>query len=661
MDTLKKLDILSFSNILNYLTHEEIYNLGQLNFFWREVCLKKVYYKELECDILDQMGYPKNPRSLEHDEKGNIFQKIKRINTECFNDSLLLVNKFPIFQDVRLKKLWENINNNHNVVVAGGYVTSMLHKKFFKSSDIDLYIRYEYKNIIKFICKEYEVEKITKLYKSVLNIKIKGINTIIQIIYCGFYDVIDLISQFNLLHLKCAIYMKKTYCTFDAMDCFVNKNIFYHSTTKKSTYNKIRRYGLEITNNLSNYTKDVEIITINAEEAKEIGFINKNDFNCKGLGLNISNNVNLIKLMMPLKFKDNLDFSKYFFVKYHLKIFQNQDLKSVWIEEFNDFLLKNEKIRYNINLNFDVEKEFNYFLQKIEIIRNDSNIFEKFNFAVEYNTNDIYELTRGFCNYNTSRKTRRILNYKLIELKNWDMFFRKNKFNFNSTGTNNSYCFCYERSQLKTLNFRKTIQKKCTCLQKENFIKNSKDVHLYNPHVIETTNNQRLKNEIFVKLKNYGEKLNLPMGICLSYTLKGVFIKDEISFHKFKFKCTQENKLKEVYDKILSLFPQDIKINTNIDLKKSMINNLYMEFMSEYLPCKVKLNEIFKVKFNIYYAKEFSEITDINEKIWNLYLDPKTQKLYNIKHHINHSIITPQYEKHYNFDEIHEDIIFLEK
>lgn len=183
------------TNILTFLNFEDTlnFNMATTNILTKE----QLYWKSLE--------YNKIFKSMD----------------------FLIKSSFDYEYDEEISILYDYINNNTQLCVAGGFPTLLFNNKnlsLYPSSDIDIFIMEkddtanETIKLIKYINKYYKAVflKINKSV-SVFDVKINGYNRTIQLISTKYRCVNEILNSFDMGYNKCALYGGETFVTYDAM------------------------------------------------------------------------------------------------------------------------------------------------------------------------------------------------------------------------------------------------------------------------------------------------------------------------------------------------------------------------------------------------------------------------------------------------------------
>jgi hypothetical protein len=181
-------------------------------------------------------------------------EKIVRTNMDdyfCVNsDDYLLRNEFEFKGESDYCKLWDYLKDNENVILAGGYMTSMLFGiDFFPTSDIDLFVRRDrFMEVISFIRDNFDIVRYEKVCSLVMNIVLNDGRRNIQIIVKDFDKVSNLLDDFDMCHSKCAYYLGNTYHTYDAEYAKDNKVTMSFQNVRVDRAEKAEKYGLKLFN-----------------------------------------------------------------------------------------------------------------------------------------------------------------------------------------------------------------------------------------------------------------------------------------------------------------------------------------------------------------------------------------------------------------------------
>jgi len=186
-----------------------------------------------------------NLKTFESETKRICMDKYFGINS----DDYLIKNGFEFKGELCFFSLWEYLKCNENVILAGGYMTSILFDiKFFSNSDIDLFVRKDkVMEVIDFIRDNFNVIRYEKLCSLVINIVLDGMRNI-QIIVKEFDKVSHLLDDFDMCHSKCAFYMGNTYHTYDAKYAKDHKITMSFQNVRVDRSEKAERYGLKLFN-----------------------------------------------------------------------------------------------------------------------------------------------------------------------------------------------------------------------------------------------------------------------------------------------------------------------------------------------------------------------------------------------------------------------------
>ena len=195
------------------------------------------------------------------------------------SDDYLLKNEFEFKGESNFNTLWEYLKDNENIILAGGYMTSMLFDvEFFPNSDIDLFVRKdEVMKVVDFIRYNFNVVRYEKLCSLVINIVLDGMRNI-QIIVKEFNKVSHLLDDFDMCHSKCAFYMGDTYHTFDAKYAKEHKVTISFQNVRDDRSKKVEEYGLKLFNrSLNKRAGKGEVVFINYLDY-DYDFSNSNEF-----------------------------------------------------------------------------------------------------------------------------------------------------------------------------------------------------------------------------------------------------------------------------------------------------------------------------------------------------------------------------------------------
>jgi hypothetical protein len=213
---------------------------------------EKFYWKLLHYKLFGDF-YGIEMKKVSNDD---IFLKydIKRIDMDKYfevnSDDYLLKNEFEFKGESKFDVLWKYLNINENVILAGGYMTSMLFDiNIFPNSDIDLFIKKDsVMEVIDFIRNNFNVIRYEKLCSLVMNIVLDNEMRNIQIIVKDFNKVSDLLDDFDMCHSKCAYYMGNVYHTYDAEYAKENKVTISFQNVRVDRKEKAEKYGLKLFN-----------------------------------------------------------------------------------------------------------------------------------------------------------------------------------------------------------------------------------------------------------------------------------------------------------------------------------------------------------------------------------------------------------------------------
>lgn len=139
----------------------------------------------------------------------------------------LLKDMFTFIFDKELEKLYDYINNNKYICVAGGYPTLMFLNKtltLYPDSDIDIYIMEPTDEAVNTIALLHFINNnYSAIFESinhsncVFNIKLKEYHRPIQIICTKYKSINEILFNFDMSYNKCALYCGHTFVTFDAL------------------------------------------------------------------------------------------------------------------------------------------------------------------------------------------------------------------------------------------------------------------------------------------------------------------------------------------------------------------------------------------------------------------------------------------------------------
>lgn len=186
----------------------------------------------------------------------NLYQK-DRLKSD---PNFLIKNEFPfIIENQQIQPLINYIDNNPNLAIIGGYITSMYFEfPFFEESDIDIYIFSEnynlnydiFEDFVIFLDKTYNIDEVEISGNSVRAFTFKNFNRKIQIILIGFNNILDIILTFDCTHNRCAYYLGNTYITFDAQYSKKYQQTYYFNKVRPTRYKKALKYKLKVINNV---------------------------------------------------------------------------------------------------------------------------------------------------------------------------------------------------------------------------------------------------------------------------------------------------------------------------------------------------------------------------------------------------------------------------
>lgn len=324
------------SKLKMFFTEEELNNKEK--FYW-----KLLHYK-LFGDFYKTIPLNRNLDSYFH------------INS----DDYLIKNEFQFKGENEFSKLWDNLTHNKNVILAGGYTTSMFFEQdFFESSDIDLFVNKQNSfELINFIKNNFDVIGYEIISENVMTMFIKNLRPI-QIIIKNFKNVSNLLDDFDLCHLKCAFYLGNTYFTFDAKYAKENKITMSFQNVRIDRTEKAKKFGLSIFNKFLRERKD---IFPNSENADKFFFTDYNENYIK----NFCNGV------FPKKYCNGYSFEDYKFTDSIL--YEEINIENLKNVDLSNIRIKPTRYNYHHYVNFYKMVNFNEHFQVPCILYITSNI-----------------------------------------------------------------------------------------------------------------------------------------------------------------------------------------------------------------------------------------------------------------------------------------------
>lgn len=234
-----------FSKVTETLCFKDLISLicSFKNYFQKRSLLNIIYHKA----VLSEFDLISNKFLI----------NISEIYEETDLDKYSFSNKEP-----ELKDMFEYIGQKENMLIAGGYPTIFFLERdldIFPSSDIDIYIfgncqKETFGKFIDFLESKYGIVSINthNLYFrmdeiGILNIKLRDIERIIQIIGTTHFSAMDVLMQYDNSHNRCCYYNNNFYVAPDAL---IAKNtgetIFYHNFYDSKRLDKASKLGLKI-------------------------------------------------------------------------------------------------------------------------------------------------------------------------------------------------------------------------------------------------------------------------------------------------------------------------------------------------------------------------------------------------------------------------------
>jgi hypothetical protein len=181
-----------------------------------------------------------------------------------YSDKYLLKDEFVFdpmsTNDKNLKELFEYVEKESNITIAGGYPTLYFLNKYINGypySDIDIYImnkknqKETCKDLLLFLDNKYGIDKFltyTDIEMGVFNVKCKSIDRTIQIIGTCANTPAEILSQYDCAHNKCCVYMGNTYITIDAHYAKCHKTTMFYKAPGRYRFIKAKLLGLKIFN-----------------------------------------------------------------------------------------------------------------------------------------------------------------------------------------------------------------------------------------------------------------------------------------------------------------------------------------------------------------------------------------------------------------------------
>jgi hypothetical protein len=250
---MENLNINLLYNICSYLSLTDVYNFFSMN--------RNLYEMLKE---LNQLVYQLYKNKVIIPNETNNFPSLKEptyyyyINNNILikKDNYLLKDIFPlIIENENINKIYSCVENMKNIAICGGYMTSMYFlSSFHEESDIDIYIwgkewRKTYDEFFRRL-KLYFLIQIEQIGNSVLTISIKNMRQI-QLILVDAESLTEILTDFDNMHNRCAYMNKHTYITYDALWSKRNKCTYFYKDVKKSRLEKVKRYSLNVLNNIN--------------------------------------------------------------------------------------------------------------------------------------------------------------------------------------------------------------------------------------------------------------------------------------------------------------------------------------------------------------------------------------------------------------------------
>ncbi len=217
------------------------------------------------------------------------------LSRRYFNNCMLIENAFNYDKlPPPILKLIRYFANNQVFVISGGFTTSLMFDLPIRAeSDIDIWcMRYGtapelMSPVYNWLKANFTIVKIIKIAAGIINIQLKEITYSLQFIFIDERTVADVIGQYDFSHNKSAIYMGKTYTTYDAIDSYVgNKINNVINQTDDRVENQIKNeVEKQIENEIKNVIKKYNLIRTTLYKETSIVRIDK----IISLGYTISN------------------------------------------------------------------------------------------------------------------------------------------------------------------------------------------------------------------------------------------------------------------------------------------------------------------------------------------------------------------------------------
>lgn len=264
------------SSVCMNLSHLYLYDLFTINYAllynWKS--FTEIRYDDNLINELKNNNINNNPRNPTIEEMK--YNDAIVNNNHFYLDDMnkLIKNSFDMtYENDQIKELFDFVKMNNSLCIAGGYMAIQYHErnlKEFESSDIDVYI---FKNnnlkdmmllLLTFIDDKFGIQSITSYNKKdtlinisaasaastgVFNIKCNNLNRVIQIICTRYYNLAELLSDYDTGYCKVGYYQGNTYVSPDAkFTKDTNLVYIYRKYLRMKRLEKINKFKFHILN-----------------------------------------------------------------------------------------------------------------------------------------------------------------------------------------------------------------------------------------------------------------------------------------------------------------------------------------------------------------------------------------------------------------------------
>lgn len=234
--------------------------------------MNPLFFDELLLNIVDHLSFADivNLRYINTNIDELVYWKSIERHKLLLSDSFLLKDTFEWQIEDPLQPLYDYLQYDNNICIAGGYPTLQYFNKNlvdFPDSDIDIYIfhntsspvtpKITFTHLLRFLDYTYTIQNIYRhgYSWSVFDIHLQSSNRILQIIGTTDHSLSEIIGQFDAAHNRCCYYLGHTYVTLDAAYAKTHQITYFtknYSNTPR--LDKASRLGLQIFHK-PNYTQ----------------------------------------------------------------------------------------------------------------------------------------------------------------------------------------------------------------------------------------------------------------------------------------------------------------------------------------------------------------------------------------------------------------------